>query len=84
MHFVSATCGGETCRCGQPATHKVGEEIAFDEPVKQRHNLTAYVCCMCFTRAVARSNGPVRLMMDRGQCILGEDSSTRYGENLLT
>ena len=42
--FVSATCQGERCRCGAPAVKKVGEEIAFDDPNPQRHNLTAYVC----------------------------------------
>lgn len=31
-HFISATCNGHTCRCGKPATHKVGEEIPPDEP----------------------------------------------------
>lgn len=45
MHFVSATCRGERCRCGEAATHKVGEEIAHDDPMPARHNLTAYVCC---------------------------------------
>jgi hypothetical protein len=39
--------------CGQPATHKVGEEIPFDDPSNSeifhaRHNLTAYVCCVHF------------------------------------
>jgi hypothetical protein len=42
--FVSATCGGERCRCGKPAVKKVGEEIPFDDPTPDRHNLTAYVC----------------------------------------
>jgi hypothetical protein len=58
-HFVSASCTGETCRCGRPATHKVGEEIPSDEPrdlipgtafMVQRHNFTAYVCCRCMRR----------------------------------
>lgn len=40
----STSCGGETCRCGEPAYAKVGEEIAHDDPSKRRHNLTAYVC----------------------------------------
>jgi hypothetical protein len=54
-HFVSASCGGEHCRvCGDPATHKVGEEIMHDDPSHEslytaRHNFTAYVCCDCFT-----------------------------------
>jgi|GEM_PF-2692519 len=59
-HFISASCGGEHCRiCGEAATHKVGEEIAWDEPNPQfpertgyikagRHNFTAYVCCRHF------------------------------------
>lgn len=43
--WVSATCGGETCSmCGQPATAKVGENISCDDPFRNRHNLTAYVC----------------------------------------
>jgi len=49
MHFVSKSCKGENCRvCGAPATHKVGEEIAHDDPNQARHNLTAYVCCKDF------------------------------------
>jgi hypothetical protein len=57
MHYVSKSCAGE--RCGPclrnngervPATHKVGEEIPFDDPLPMRHNLTQYVCCMHFTR----------------------------------
>ena len=48
-HPVSASCRGENCRiCGDPATHKVGEEILHDDPLPNRHNLTAYVCCDCF------------------------------------
>ena len=52
-HFVSICCDGETCRCGQPASHKVSESIPFDDPVKAgqfltRHPFTAYVCCSCF------------------------------------
>ena len=48
-HFVSASCAGEHCSvCGVPATHKVGEEIPFDDPTPKRHNLTAYVCCKHF------------------------------------
>lgn len=48
-HFVSKSCVGEFCRCGLQATHKVGEEIPDDDPAQARHNLTAYVCCLCFT-----------------------------------
>ena len=55
-HHVSASCTGELCNlCAhagekQAATHKVGEEIAFDDPGPMRHNLTAYVCCACFRK----------------------------------
>lgn len=52
-HFVSDSCGGETCgMCnragarGVEATHKVGEEM-LDDP-RTRHNLTQYVCCAHF------------------------------------
>lgn len=51
-HFISASCGGEVCgflECREPATHKVGEEIASDDPNPIRHNLTRYVCCFHFT-----------------------------------
>lgn len=61
-HFVSVSCGGEKCSmCGEPATHKVGEEIPHDDPssvlaldlgvpvnIPMRHNFTAYVCCAHF------------------------------------
>lgn len=54
-HFVSASCRGERCRCGRPATHKVGEEIAHDDPDQNRHNLTAYVCCIQFQQIMGDS-----------------------------
>lgn len=48
-HPVSKACIGEKCNiCGDDATHKVGEEILFDDPQPVRHNYTAYVCCDCF------------------------------------
>lgn len=37
------------CRCGEPATHKVGEEIPIDDP-ERRHNFTVYVCCHHFAQ----------------------------------
>lgn len=51
-HFVSASCAGERCRCGLAATHKLGEEIPHDDPLPNRHNLTAYVCCAHFSEAL--------------------------------
>jgi len=47
-HFISSTCEGEKCFCGEPATHKIGEEIPHDDPSQMRHNYTAYVCCEHF------------------------------------
>lgn len=58
-HWVSGTCDGETChvrgavddrRCGANATHKLGEEIPYDHPMPERHNLTSYVCCFHFKK----------------------------------
>lgn len=49
-HTISRCCKGETCRCGQPATHKVEENIFEDDPFPMRHPFTAYVCCECFGR----------------------------------
>ncbi len=42
-------------KCDKPATHKVGEELSETTflpgmpNLPMRHNLTAYVCCDCFT-----------------------------------
>lgn len=59
-HFVSLSCEGENCSmCGQPATHKVGEEILPDDPMPVRHNLTAYVCCTHF-KSIVGSAAPCR------------------------
>lgn len=67
-HFVSTSCTGELCSgClargegagggAVPATHKIGEEIMWDDPMKARHNLTAYVCCDCFSQMIAPCGG---------------------------
>ena len=59
--FVSATCEGEVCFCGSPAVRKIGEEIPYDDPMPNRHNLTAYVCAEHFAMVLgslaARSVG---------------------------
>jgi hypothetical protein len=53
--FVSATCKGEKCSvCGKNATNKLGEEIPYDDPNPNRHNLTAYVCREHFRMIVGR------------------------------
>jgi hypothetical protein len=74
-HFISATCQGEFCSIclmigesagggREPATHKVGEEIAYDEPIPElfpgfktpdRHNFTAYLCCEHFRWIMGRA-----------------------------
>lgn len=43
-YFISATAQGERCWCGKAAIRKVGEEIPYDDPQPNRHNLTAYIC----------------------------------------
>lgn len=60
--FISVCCGGEKCRCGADAEHKVEETIFDDEPRNEvtfdsgetfkitRHPLTAYICHACFVR----------------------------------
>lgn len=42
--FVSSSCEGEKCFCGQIAEHKVEETIFHDDPVPNRHPLTSYIC----------------------------------------
>lgn len=44
-YFISKKCIGEKCSiCDADATNKLSEEISFDDPNRNRHNLTAYVC----------------------------------------
>lgn len=50
--FVSASCQGERCRCGAPATHKLAEIIFDDDPHPIRHELVAYVCDEHFNEVV--------------------------------
>lgn len=65
-HFLSETCVGEVCgmcwresgdpsQLPTPATHKIGEEIPYDDPNQMRHNLTQYVCCAHFAAIMGRS-----------------------------
>jgi hypothetical protein len=56
MSFISKYCKGEKCgmcwnqeRKLVPATHKVEETIFDDDPNRNRHNLTQYVCDKHFT-----------------------------------
>lgn len=57
FHFVSATTIGEKCfMCGKNASHKVGEEIANDDPfLNRRHNFTSYVCCEHFAKIFGKA-----------------------------
>jgi hypothetical protein len=66
-HFVSATCRGHRCWCGQEATHKVGEEIPPDDPVPARHNLTSYICCTHFLQLMGPSSGCFLPRTDRSE-----------------
>lgn len=66
LHFISRSSVGEVCRiCRDPATHKLGEEIPHDDPWRDRHNATAYVCCPCFVMVL----GPA-VSCPRSQTIL--------------
>ncbi|RYD83543.1 MAG: hypothetical protein EOP84_07735 [Verrucomicrobiaceae bacterium] len=43
--FTPGSAEGELCRiCGAPAQRKVEEVIFPDDPMRNRHNYTAYVC----------------------------------------
>lgn len=82
--FVSASCEGETCMCGQPAVRKIGEEIPRDDPLPHRHNLTAYVCAehyaMLLGPRAARSVGVdwKALASDLEQVIRERDEAVRH------
>ena len=57
LYFVSCTCIGEVCSiCGKDATNKLVEEIAYDDPYPNRHNLTAYVCREHFEMIVGKNH----------------------------
>lgn len=51
MEHMVIDCN-ETCKCGNPATHKITEDEAsvFDKSGQVvRHPFTTYVCCRCFS-----------------------------------
>ena len=51
FHHISVSCAGETCSlCGSQATHKAEETIAHDDPNRNRHPFTAYLCCFHFKK----------------------------------
>ena len=63
--FVNASCQGELCTmCGAPAVAKVGEEIAHDDPMPHRHNLTAYVCEQHFNQIMRRGSAGTAAVLD--------------------
>lgn len=79
-HFVSAACAGECCAlCGEPATHKVGEELLPDDPQPARHNLTAYVCCAHFRMLF----GPAAPCRDACEACHGERRGVPGNENRI-
>ena len=43
---------GEFCTlCNADAYHKVGEEQLEENPIQQfMHNMTAYICCACYSK----------------------------------
>ena len=57
--FVSACCGGERCAmCGNAAQAKVEEVIFSDDPTKNRHPFTAYVCGSHFDQIMHAAPSP--------------------------
>lgn len=74
--FISDSCVGESCViCGAQATHKVGEEIPYDDPIPNRHNLTAYVCEKHFNKLFRSydeepSEHPKKALMDALQQVI--------------
>ena len=55
-HFVSMFCRSEKCSiCKKPATHKVAEEMSYDDPHPLRYSLSAYVCCEHFCQIMGKS-----------------------------
>lgn len=63
--FVSACCDGEKCWCGAPAEHKVEETILPDDPMPNRHGLSAYVCHDHFRQTMGPAAGD-RMPQSRG------------------
>lgn len=72
--FVSASCEGEKCFCGDHAEHKVEETIFADDPLQQRHPLTAYVCHKHFraTMGPAADNRIMVVLTDDDIVALGK------------
>ena len=63
MAFISKYCKGEKCSlCWKDerklveATHKIGEIIFDDDPHRNRHELTQYICDKHFNRIM----GPIK------------------------
>lgn len=62
QHPISEMFSGETCDICErdtlkafQATHKVGEELAYDDPSFGKiHNTVAYVCCSHFHQIFGR------------------------------
>lgn len=79
-HPVSECCEGECCAmCGEPATHKVGEEVPVDDPNPGRHGLVGYLCCAHFRMLF----GPATPCRDGCQRCLGTRGGVPGNENVI-
>lgn len=79
--FRSATCEGERCTvCTGDADAKIGEEIAFDDPNPNRHNLTAYVCRACFDFLLGPHDRPRPAYVNDGNVYLLEGHGYRCSQ----
>ena len=68
--FVSQSCKGEHCGfegCGEPAEHKVEETIFADDPLPQRHPLTAYLCQRHFAALMGPAAEMRQVKADQGE-----------------
>ena len=58
MHkSIGERCHGVDCDGIMDASHKIGEEPTWDNQIIPTHNLTSYLCCVCFTRIMGPATG---------------------------
>jgi hypothetical protein len=70
--WVSTCCRAQVCAlCGQPASTKVAEAIATDDPFSFRQALTAYVCASHFQQIMGVAG--VRFVLDFRAKFCGTD-----------
>lgn len=86
-HFVSKSCAGEKCVCGRAATHKLGEEIAPDEPCMLCGETRQYPDTVCGNTIYHCGGGPNRHNLTSYVCcfhwslILGPAAGCPLDEN---